>query len=124
MEVRVLGAIELIDSGQRLEIGGQKQRTALARGLIRDEPVLILDDCFSSVDTETEELIQMAIQKLMKGRTSIVIAHRLSTIQDADQILVLDQGRIVERGDHETLLEKNGFYSHLHQMQYKDLASA
>ena len=113
----------VMERGATLSVG-QRQLISFVRAMVYDPKIIVLDEATSSVDTETEELIQAAIQKLMKGRTSIVIAHRLSTIQNADQILVLDHGRIVERGDHETLLEKNGFYSHLHQMQYKDLASA
>ena len=113
----------VMERGATLSVG-QRQLISFVRAMVYDPKIIVLDEATSSVDTETEELIQAAIQKLMKGRTSIVIAHRLSTIQDADQILVLDQGRIVERGDHDSLLEKNGFYSNLHQMQYKDLASA
>ena len=113
----------VMERGATLSVG-QRQLISFVRAMVYDPKIIVLDEATSSVDTETEELIQAAIQKLMKGRTSIVIAHRLSTIQDADQILVLDQGRIVERGDHDSLLEKDGFYSNLHQMQYKDLASA
>jgi ATP-binding cassette subfamily B protein len=87
--------------------------------LVYDPKIVVLDEATSSVDSETEELIQYAIEKLMKGRTSIVIAHRLSTIQNADQILVMDKGEIKERGSHEKLLELNGYYSQLYHMQYK-----
>ena len=83
-----------------------------------------MDEATSSVDTETEELIQNAIEKLMQGRTSIVIAHRLSTIQNADTILVMEKGKIVERGNHEQLLDEDGYYAQLHQMQYKEIAKA
>ena len=110
----------VMERGATLSVG-QRQLISFVRAMVYDPKIIVLDEATSSVDTETEELIQAAIQKLMKGRTSIVIAHRLSTIQNADQILVLDQGRIVERGDHDSLLEKNGFYSHLHQMQYKEM---
>ena len=85
--------------------------------------IIVLDEATSSVDTETEELIQNAITQLMTGRTSIVIAHRLSTIQNAHKILVLDKGEIKESGTHEELLAKNGLYSQLHQMQYKEVFS-
>ncbi len=99
--------------------GGEKQRLALARALLKNAPLLILDEATSSVDSETEELIQESIEKMMQGRTSIVIAHRLSTIQKADQILVLNKGEIVERGTHDSLLEQGGYYTQLHQMQRK-----
>lgn len=92
--------------------------------MVYDPKIIVLDEATSSVDTETEELIQSAIQKMMIGRTSIVIAHRLSTIQNANQILVLDKGRIVERGNHDTLLQLDGYYANLHQMQYKEIAKA
>lgn len=111
------------ERGATLSVG-QRQLISFVRAMVYDPKIIVLDEATSSVDTETETLIQSAIQKLMQGRTSIVIAHRLSTIQNADQILVLDKGQIVERGDHDTLLEQNGHYAQLHQMQYKEIAKA
>ena len=93
--------------------GGQKQRISIARAILKDAPILILDEATSSVDTQTEKLIQEALDELMKNRTTIVIAHRLSTIQKADQILVIKEGEIIEKGKHEELLEKEGLYSQL-----------
>jgi ATP-binding cassette subfamily B protein len=90
--------------------------------MVYDPKILVLDEATSSVDSETEEMIQSAIGKMMRGRTAIVIAHRLSTIQKADKIIVLDHGHIKEIGTHEELLEKEGFYSQLHKMQYKEFA--
>jgi ATP-binding cassette, subfamily B, multidrug efflux pump len=113
----------VMERGATLSVG-QRQLVSFVRALVYDPKIIVLDEATSSVDTETEELIQLAIQKLMAGRTSIVIAHRLSTIQNANQILVLDHGRIVERGSHDELLQKDGYYAHLHQMQYKEVASA
>ncbi|NRD73546.1 lipid A export permease/ATP-binding protein MsbA [Shewanella sp. VB17] len=98
--------------------GGQRQRIAIARAILRNAPVLILDEATSALDTESEKAIQQGLDNLRLNRTSIVIAHRLSTIESADQILVIDQGRIIERGDHASLLEKNGMYSSLYQMQF------
>ena len=89
--------------------------------MVHDPKIIVLDEATSSVDSETEELIQTAIQKMMAGRTSIVIAHRLSTIQNADKILVLDRGRIVEEGTHQELLKRNGLYSQLYNIQYKEV---
>ena len=110
----------VMERGATLSVG-QRQLISFVRAMVYDPRLIVLDEATSSVDTETEELIQMAIQKLMKGRTSIVIAHRLSTIQNADQILVLEKGEIVERGKHDTLLQEDGYYSQLHAMQYKEV---
>jgi ATP-binding cassette subfamily B protein len=88
--------------------------------MVYDPKILVLDEATSSVDTETEEMIQLAIEKMMRGRTSIVIAHRLSTIQKADKIIVLDHGEIKETGRHEELLIRDGYYAQLHKMQYKE----
>lgn len=104
------------DRGAKLS-GGQRQRLAIARAVLKNPPILILDEATSSLDTESERLVQDALLKLMKNRTSIVIAHRLSTIQNADQIIVLQSGKIVERGTHSELLSKKGLYSHLCKLQ-------
>ncbi|MEN0105260.1 MAG: lipid A export permease/ATP-binding protein MsbA, partial [Pseudomonas sp.] len=100
--------------------GGQRQRLAIARALLKNAPVLILDEATSALDTESERHIQGALDKVMQGRTTLVIAHRLSTIEKADQILVMDQGEIVERGTHAQLLALNGYYSRLHAKQFKE----
>jgi subfamily B ATP-binding cassette protein MsbA len=97
--------------------GGQKQRLALARAILADPSVLILDEATSSVDAEAEFLIQQALERVLKGRTSLVIAHRLSTVRNADNIIVLDQGRIVESGKHEELMLRGGLYNQLYQRQ-------
>ena len=97
---------------------GQKQLLTIARAMVQDSPILILDEATSSVDTRTEELIQTAMDKLTEGRTSFVIAHRLSTIRDADMILVMRDGDIVERGTHEELLAKHGFYADIYNAQF------
>lgn len=99
---------------------GQRQLITIARALVATPDILILDEATSSIDTRTEELIQKATEKLLKGRTSFVIAHRLSTIQDADQIIVMDQGRIIEKGNHESLMEKRGFYYGLYSAQFQE----
>ncbi|PZV84689.1 ATP-binding cassette subfamily B protein [Algoriphagus aquaeductus] len=111
----------VMERGSTLSVG-QRQLISFVRAMVYNPEILILDEATSSVDTETEELIQESIEKMMKGRTSIVIAHRLSTIQKADQILVLHKGEIVETGTHESLLEKGGYYTQLHQMQLKTMA--
>jgi subfamily B ATP-binding cassette protein MsbA len=100
--------------------GGQRQRLAIARALLKDAPVLILDEATSALDTESERHIQAALDRVMKGRTTLVIAHRLSTIEKADLILVMDQGRIVERGTHAELLALNGYYARLHAQQFEE----
>jgi len=104
------------DGGNKLS-GGQKQRLAIARAVLKDPAILILDEATSALDTESERLVQMALENLMKNRTSVVIAHRLSTIQNADHILVLQKGKIVEEGNHLALMEKNGTYKKLVEMQ-------
>jgi ATP-binding cassette subfamily B protein len=107
-----------MERGATLSVG-QRQLISFVRAMVYNPEILILDEATSSVDTETEELIQASIEKMMKGRTSIVIAHRLSTIQKADLILVLHKGEIVETGTHESLLGQGGFYTQLHLMQRK-----
>ena len=97
---------------------GQRQLLTIARALLADNPIMILDEATSSVDTRTEQLIQSAMETLMQGRTSFVIAHRLSTIRSADLILVMKDGDIVEQGDHETLLKQGGFYAELWNSQF------
>ncbi len=104
------------DRGANLS-GGQRQRLAIARAVLKNPPILILDEATSALDTESERLVQDALTKLMKNRTSVVIAHRLSTIQHADEIVVLQEGRIVERGSHQKLLSNKGLYSHLCELQ-------
>ena len=101
---------------------GQKQQLTIARAMIKNSPMLILDEATSSVDTRTELLIQNAMDKLMEGRTSFVIAHRLSTIKNADMILVLKDGDILESGNHEELLAKNGFYAELYNSQFEQVS--
>ena len=100
--------------------GGQRQRLAIARAILRDAPVLILDEATAALDNESERLVQDALQRLMPERTTLVIAHRLSTIEHADQVLVMDKGRIVERGTHAQLLAQGGLYEHLYRMQFRD----
>ena len=100
--------------------GGQRQRLAIARALARKPEFLILDEETSSVDPCTEELIQKAMDKLMEGRTSFIIAHRLSTIRNADLILVMKDGNIIEQGNHQELISQNGFYADLYNSQFTE----
>ena len=101
---------------------GQRQMLAIARAILANPGILILDEATSSVDTRTEVRIQKALLRLMKGRTSFVIAHRLSTIRDADQVIVVKDGEIVEKGTHQELLDRRGFYHHLYVSQFKGQA--
>ncbi|MCY1237499.1 putative multidrug export ATP-binding/permease protein [compost metagenome] len=104
------------DSGNKLS-GGQKQRLSIARAVLKNPPIMILDEATSALDTESERLVQVALENMMQNRTSIVIAHRLSTIQKADKIVVMQKGEIVEQGTHDELLAKNGVYKKLVMMQ-------
>lgn len=110
---------EIGENGVKLS-GGQRQRLALARALLKDAPILILDEATSALDTESERYIQAALNRVMQGRTTLVVAHRLSTIENADVILVMEKGRIVEQGDHATLLAQNGAYAKLYNMQFQE----
>ncbi|NEN96276.1 MAG: ATP-binding cassette domain-containing protein, partial [Moorea sp. SIO3I7] len=104
------------ERGQKLS-GGQQQRIAIARALLKDPPILILDEATSAVDNETEAAIQRSLEKITQNRTTIAIAHRLSTVRNADCIYVIDQGKIVEQGQHEQLLEQQGIYAMLWRVQ-------
>ena len=103
--------------------GGQRQRIAIARAILRDAPILILDEATSALDTESERLIQDALEELQSNRTSIVVAHRLSTIENADNIIVMEQGQIVEQGNHQALLDKQGVYAQLHALQFGEIGA-
>jgi ABC-type multidrug transport system fused ATPase/permease subunit len=104
--------------------GGQRQRIGIARALIRNNPILILDEPTAALDTESEELVMQALERLMKGRTVVCIAHRLSTIRDADKIIVVNDGVVVEEGNHEQLLALGGVYAELHRIQYEEQAAS
>ena len=123
--------IQTLPGGYQMELNedasnvsaGQKQLLTIARAILADNRILILDEATSNVDTRTEVRIQKAMNNLMRGRTSFVIAHRLSTIKDADLILVMKDGDIIEQGTHEQLLEQNGFYASLYQSQFEEITA-
>lgn len=100
--------------------GGERQRIAIARAFLRDAPLIILDEATSSLDNESEKLVQESMDRLLEGRTALVIAHRLSTVRNASRILVMDGGRIAEEGTHEELMRKNGLYARLHAIQFRE----
>ena len=110
---------EIGDRGVRLS-GGQRQRIAIARAILKNAPILLLDEATSALDTESEQHVQAALDVLMQNRTSIVIAHRLSTIENADRILVMDKGKIVESGTHKELLKLKGYYTKLYQKEFNE----
>ena len=126
-EIQVLDFVQKLPDGLDYKVmergntlsAGQKQIISLVRTIISNPKVIILDEATSSLDTESEILVQQAIERLMEGRTSVVIAHRLSTIKNADKIVVIAKGEIVEVGKHSELLEKNGIYSKLHNIQFR-----
>jgi subfamily B ATP-binding cassette protein MsbA len=107
------------DNGNRLS-GGQRQRLAIARAIYKDAPILILDEATSAWDSESERQVQDALERLMAGRTTLVIAHRLSTIENADRIVVLEHGKVIENGSHEDLIAKDGLYANLHRIQFSN----
>ena len=103
--------------------GGQRQRIAIARAILRDAPILLLDEATSALDAESEVEVQKALDVVMRGRTTLVIAHRLATVQNADRILVIDKGRIVETGDHQSLIGRGGLYGRLAELQFGRVAA-
>ena len=117
--LKQLPLINCRELGGMLLSGGQKQRVAIARAFLKNAPIVILDEATSALDNKSEAIVQQAIDNLMKDRTVLVIAHRLSTVQNADKIVVINEGKIAESGTHEELLAKNGAYSALYQAQFK-----
>jgi ABC-type multidrug transport system fused ATPase/permease subunit len=111
------------ERGARLS-GGQRQRIAIARALLKDAPILLLDEATSALDSESEQIVQRALEVLMKGRTTLVIAHRFSTIVNADAIYVIDGGKVVEQGKHAELMSRQGVYANLYEMQFKQVREA
>ena len=109
--------------GGRLS-GGERQRVALARAFLKDAPILLLDEATSALDSESERLVQEALTRLMRGRTTLVIAHRLSTVREADQIVVMESGRVVETGRHDDLIAAGGVYARLQRLQLSEPATA
>jgi len=118
--VKPEGYSTLVAERGRSLSGGERQRLAIARAMLKDAPILILDEATSALDSESERLIQNALARLMRDRTVLVIAHRLSTVEHADQIVVLEDGRVVERGTHTALLARNGRYATLHRTQFRE----
>ena len=104
--------------------GGQRQRLAIARVFLKDPAVVVLDEATSSLDSESERLVEDAMQELLRGRSTLIIAHRLSTVQRADRVLVLEAGRIIEEGRHDTLLARDGMYARLYRGQFRELITA
>lgn len=111
------------EGGTRLS-GGQRQRLAIARAILRDAPVLLLDEATSALDSESERLVQHALEGLMQGRTTLVIAHRLATVRNANRIIVMDQGRIVAEGSHDRLMAQGGLYARLARLQFEEARPA
>jgi len=117
MEIFPQGVDTVVGERGIMLSGGQKQRATLARALLLNPPVLVLDDCLSSVDTQTEDEILKGIKTILKDKTCMIISHRISTVKDADEILVLDEGSIVERGNHQELVYRGGVYAELFRRQ-------